>query len=619
MKQILRAYRNANLQTKLSLLMAAMLLAVLLACQIPLYFYVANGVQHQARNTASVTLTQAQTYIDAKLRSVVERLFYIRLDPSFDGALTDYLLSDKPSAQSVAMTLLSPCLSLHKVTEPLISSIFLYTPKGSFTDMGVSTEQGYLFEASSLWQMMEQSENYIFWGEAQQDEIFITHREVLPVLYRFSIDGYGEPCVLLANIDKARLTEYLLDIVPEDGSDMLLVDEQGELVTQAGGVASIALAEGSPQLLSVLESDGEFTETQHDGEKYLTAHRALTGAPWHLIYLQSETRIVGQLENIRNVFFVVSLGAVLALLAMLTRIVHSVTQPLSRLSERMRDVEYQNNMQGFAYPYRNEIGALAQSFNSMLAHIHMLLDEQEQYIAQLKNEKERVRVEQQLKRRAELKALQAQINPHFLYNTLDSIRWKAERAGAQDISCMTTALATLFRIGLSRGKEIISMEQEMQHVDSYLQIQKLRYGDKLSYMMQLEPEILQLYTVKLILQPLVENAIYHGIKESESAGVIHIAGKRDGDVLKLNVTDNGMGIPSERLNMLQKDLARGLCVSGEGYGIFNVNERIRLYFGAEYGLTLESEYGKGTVATVRLPCITQNEVKQYVSLTDSGR
>ena len=117
----------------------------------------------------------------------------------------------------------------------------------------------------------------------------------------------------------------------------------------------------------------------------------------------------------------------------------------------------------------------------------------------------------------------------------------------------------------------------------------------------------------------MENAIYHGIKESEAPGLIAISGRRSGSVMELRVTDNGPGIPPERLAMLQADLARGLSVSGEGDGIFNVNERIRLYFGAEYGLMLESEYGRGTVAAVRLPCITQDEVEQYVSLTDSGR
>ena len=169
MKRLLCAYRNASLRVKLSLLVTAVLLTVLIACQVALYFYVAENVERQARSAADVTLTQAQTYMDAKLRNVVERLFYIRLDPSFEGALTDYLLSDKPSAQGVAMTLLSPCLSLHKVTEPLISSIFLYTPKSSFTDMGGSTEQGYRFGTSVLWRQAEESESYVIWGGIQKD------------------------------------------------------------------------------------------------------------------------------------------------------------------------------------------------------------------------------------------------------------------------------------------------------------------------------------------------------------------------------------------------------------------------------------------------------------------
>ena len=619
MRKFLDAYRNARLRTKLGLLVLTMLLVVLLACQAALYQYVASATKQQAENTAGATLTQIQTYMDAKLRNVVEKLFYIRLDPSFSDAVADYLLSDQDSASGVAMSLLSPCLSLHKVTEPLIGSVFLYTPKGDFTDMGVLTSPGYSFEASALWTQLEQTEGNILWAPIQQDEIFITHREVLPVMYRFSVDGYGSPCVLLANIDVARFTSYLQDIVPQDGSDVFLVDENGRLMTHPKSGISQAVAADAAQMEKILGASQEFTEIEFENQKYLTASRPLASAPATLIYLQSEKAIVGQLRDIRNVFFVVSLVAGLALLLALLRLVQSVTQPLSRLAQRMHSVEYQNDMNGFVYPYKNEIGALAQNFNSMLAHIHTLLEEKEHYIARLQEEKERVSLEQQLKRRAELKALQAQINPHFLYNTLDSIRWKAEKAGERDISCMTTALATLFRIGLSRGREIITAQQEMEHVHSYLQIQKLRYGEKLNYEISIQEEILPLYTVKLILQPLVENAIYHGVKESEENGFIRITGCAKQGRLELCVEDNGPGIPPAKLAMLQADLARGLSVSGEGYGIFNVNERIRLYFGAEYGLKLTSEYGKSTTATVQLPCIGEDEVEQYVSLIDSGR
>lgn len=616
MKRLRTACRNISLRTKLAVLTSAVLLAVLCICQGLLYTCVAEYAGRQARAQAAVTLTQAQTYLEAKLRNIVERLFYIRLDPAFDEALTDYLLDGSPSARSVAMTLLSAPLSLHKATEPLISSVYLYTPEGSFTDMGISAEQNYRFEQSALGRRALQSEEIVVWGEAQRDEIFITHRAVAPVTYRFTVTGYDGDCVLLANIDQQRLTQYLQDILPGDGSDILLVDEAGRPVMQTWGKAALALAQNETALHAALHTD--FAEWTTESEQYLTAHCALTSAPWQLVYLQSETQLARQLHSIRLVFLAASLCAVLVLFAALTRIVHSVTQPLSRLAQHMRGLETRGGLQGFDYPYRNEVGDLARSFNSMLERIHGLIDEQEHYIARLQEEKQRVRTEQQLKRRAELQALQAQINPHFLYNTLDSIRWKAERAGEQDISRMTTALATLFRIGLSRGRELILLEQETLHVESYLQIQKLRYGEQLSYTIEIEPQLRSFYTVKLVLQPLVENAIYHGVRESERPGIVSITGRRVGDLVELCVADNGSGIAPERLQMLQADLARGLSVSREGYGIFNVNERIRLYFGAQYGVTLESAYGQGTRAVLRLPCITQSEVERYVSLVDCG-
>lgn len=596
-----------------------MLLVVLLTCQVILYLCVEENINQQAQKAADATLTQVQTYMEAKLRNVVERLFYIRLDPSFAEALQNFLLDDRDTAQGVAMTLLSPCLSLHKITEPLISSIYLYTPKSSFTDMGVSVEAGYSFANSTIQQELQDSTDHVVWGTAQRDEIFITHREVIPVMYRFTVNGYGGECVLVANIDKERLTAYLSEILPQDSSEIVIVDEQGQVVTAIGDNINCELKSDIDYLQKYLPDNQSFIETSCNNNPYLAAQKKLANAPWQIVFMQSEARMLGRLEQIRFVFLVASIFAATVAFILLTKIVKSVTQPLSQLSQYMIGIERKDDMRGFQYPYHNEIGTLAASFNGMLAHIQLLLKEQEKYIEQLQDEKENVKLEQQLKRRAELKALQAQINPHFLYNTLDSIRWKAEKAGAKDISQMTMSLATLFRIGLSRGQEIITVQQEMDHVQSYLQIQKLRYGDKLNYTIDFDEDIMRLYTVKLILQPLVENAIYHGIKESETEGMISIIGHRVGDRITFQVTDNGPGIPAERLAVLNKDLKRGLCVSGDGYGIFNVNERIRLYFGTQYGLTLESTFGEGVVATVTVPCVAQDEVKDYVPFTDCGR
>jgi len=332
--------------------------------------------------------------------------------------------------------------------------------------------------------------------------------------------------------------------------------------------------------------------------------------------MQSMEPYMNTLMWIRICYCVITIMTVVLTLWVLLRSVETVTKPLEELCRQIQLWETENKSQEFIYPYQDEIGVLARNYNSMAFHIQCLQEEQIRYIHLLEEEKARADEEQALKRRAELTALQAQMTPHFLYNTLDSIRWKAERAGEEEISRMITALATLFRIALSRGREIISVEQELRHVESYLMIQKMRYSDRMNYTMDVDPAIMKLATVKLILQPLVENAIYHGIKESAHSGNVTVKGSRIGDVLQLQVIDNGQGIPQAKLALLQADLAKGRSVSREGYGIFNVNERIRLHFGPEYGLELESEWGKGTVSTVRLPCSSLLEEENEVSNFD---
>lgn len=613
MGRLLDLWRNATLRVKLTFVTLLLAAAALCISQPLLYTYVARRAVDQARNEAYVTSVQAQKYLDDKMKNVVERLFYIRLDPAFENQLSQYLLGGTRQSYALAQTALAPTLSLHKVTEPLISSMYLYTPQGTFTDGALTLERGYDFTASSIYRRALEAPEAVRWNPVQEDEIFITHRQVLPVTYRFRIDGYGGYCVLLANIDVQALTGYLKNIVPAGGAQLLVLDDEGALVTrpQSGLVDGALPAEDGGE-------EGQMHEVELGGKKYLQMHMSLSSVPWSLVYLQPEDEILGTLRTVGSMFLLVTVVALVLMSLGVSRAARSVTQPLSRLTEYLKNVDPSGEFAEFAYPYQNEIGSLTASSNQMLRRIHTLLEEQQQTIRQLQEEKEKVRIQQQLKRRAELKALQAQINPHFLYNTLDSIRWKAEHIGADDISQMTKSLATLFRVGLSRGREVIPLEEETQHVESYLQIQKLRYGDRLSYTLDIPAELRRLYTVKLILQPLVENAIYHGIKEKETPGAIRVTGRRAGGDLLLTVEDDGPGIPKARLEILQADLARGLSVSGEGYGIFNVNERVRLYFGPQYGLALESEFGRGCRATVTLPCIQEEEVGPDGSLVDRG-
>ena len=216
---------------------------------------------------------------------------------------------------------------------------------------------------------------------------------------------------------------------------------------------------------------------------------------------------------------------------------------------------------------------------------------------------EQVKEEQKQLRKAEFELLQAQINPHFLYNTLDAIVWSAEAGNQKQVVKMVGSLSDFFRTSLNKGKEIVTIKEELQHVRSYLEIQQIRYQDILTYEIDAEDEIGGYKIPKITVQPIVENALYHGIKNKRGGGKITVNGKSDGDDIVITVHDDGMGMDIDRLQQVQQSLVSGDENEKAIYGLYNVNERIRLEFGEEYGIKIESIHGIGTTVTVRLPKI----------------
>ena len=217
------------------------------------------------------------------------------------------------------------------------------------------------------------------------------------------------------------------------------------------------------------------------------------------------------------------------------------------------------------------------------------------------------------KRQAQYLALQNQINPHFLYNTLDSVVWMTENGRTQEAVAMLTALARFFRISLSKGSSIIPIGDELEHARNYLAIQKMRYKNKFSTDISVEQGVERLYTVKLIIQPILENAIYHGMEYADGDGEIHIRAFREGENMVIEVEDNGPGMPEQVVEQL---LNPGISVSaarpgGSGIGLRNVHQRIQLTFGPAYGLTIRSEPDRGTVVRICLPALGENEVRKY--------
>lgn len=288
---------------------------------------------------------------------------------------------------------------------------------------------------------------------------------------------------------------------------------------------------------------------------------------------------------------------------------YSISRPIIQLSSFMHKVENGNMSIRYNGKRRDEIGMLGNSFNQMLAQIKRLLRQ--------------VNEEQRLKREAELRSLQAHIQPHFLYNTLDTIQWLARKDGAYEATEVVESLSRLFRIGLSRGKEIIPLADEFEHIRSYLMIQKTRYKDKLNYSIDIEPELMNLFVLKLILQPVVENAIYHGIKERRGPGFISIRAIAEEGMVVIRIEDDGNGMTEDKLSLLRSQLDqvgkadymqsmpqdRGEEESGplKSYGLRNVQERIRLSYGEPYGISIDSQWKSGTVVTILHPIMHREE------------
>lgn len=241
-----------------------------------------------------------------------------------------------------------------------------------------------------------------------------------------------------------------------------------------------------------------------------------------------------------------------------------------------------------------ELAELAEGFNHMVERIGNLVDD--------------IQVEQLNLRTTELKLLQAQINPHFLYNTLDTIIWLAEAEQKEQVIMMVTELSNFFRTTLSKGRDYISVGEEESHIRSYMRIQQFRYQDILEYEIDIPPELHQYQILKLTLQPLVENALYHGIKNKRGLGHIRVSGQMDSGYLVFLVKDDGIGMTPERLKEVQAKIQQEKIDSdshtgSSGFGLYNVQQRIKLNYGSQYGIWIDSTYGEGTEVRVEIPAV----------------
>lgn len=308
---------------------------------------------------------------------------------------------------------------------------------------------------------------------------------------------------------------------------------------------------------------------------------------WRTVGVFSMDEVMSSVNTIVYILFTCVIISLVLVVIVSFKFSRTLTNPIFKLKRLMKQAESGDLTVRFNFQHNDEIGELGQSFNHMIARIDQLI--------------QMVYVEQENKRTAEMKSLQEQIKPHFLYNTLDTISWMARDYDAEDIVRLVDALTNMFRIGLSHGKDIITVKEEITHVSNYLYIQKIRYKDKLNYVIHVDESLYAIEVPKLILQPLVENAIYHGVK-AKRGGTITITGVPEGENLVFTVQDNGAGMPQEKVEELNRRMSeRSVLDEKKSFGLFYIRERIQLCYGKGYGVHVESTLGEGTRVTITLP------------------
>lgn len=324
-----------------------------------------------------------------------------------------------------------------------------------------------------------------------------------------------------------------------------------------------------------------------NGDRAIVTVSTVEHAEWRIIGISYIDDLIATRREISD--FVIWMLALSAFLTIVMSIFMSfkISRPIKILENSMRRVSEGNFDTVSDVKGDNEVESLSRTFNMMLITIRNLM-------AQIVRD-------QAARRKSELNALQAQIQPHFLYNTLDSILWMAEKGNNNEVVSMVTALSRFFRLSLSDGKNVITVEEELEQVKNYLFIQENRYKNKFIYHFDVQADTLKCRIPKLLLQPIVENAIYHGIEGMADEGEIHISSSLDDGRLLLQVKDKGLGMSDEKLKSLINDLSQSKGSSS--IGLKNVNERIKLHFGREFGINVESEQEMGTAVKLLLPAV----------------
>lgn len=540
-----------------------------------LYYSISSVVLSEATSSTKTAVEKSGMYIDL----YIERLKAVSALLAENPQLVSYFSTTErdPAMKQNLLSMIRTTMT----TDPFIQSVVIVSKDGQV----LSNEKGLIMSMSSnmmkeQWYMaaVNNGSKPVLTSARMQHFSMDKDNWVISISREIKNNEGQNIGVLLIDIQYKVIEDFLANLDLGKNGFSFIINDQGEVVYHRD-TAYFADSMKQQQLQQIIAN-----QAGYDKEKNTLTHTyKLMNADWTFVGVSSQDGLLMIKRQLLEIFLLV--GTVLFIIAAVSVALFAgrITKPFQRLEKAMQTIEYGLKEVPIDAKGCYEAQSLAKHFNSMIVQIEKLMQE--------------ITEKEKHLRATEISALHSQINPHFLYNTLDTIVWMAEFNDSEKVIEMTKALAQFFRLSLSGGNELTTVENELDHVRQYLFIQKERYGEKLNYSIVCEPAIRNVQMPKILLQPLVENALYHGIRSSSHIGHIHISAKLTGSDVELRVQDNGQGFD---VNQLNKEPTEKRTKLG-GVGIKNVDQRIKLYYGPDYGITIDSSIGIGTTISIKIP------------------
>ena len=584
-------YRRSSIQMILSLSFTAVTVVGMVFMGLTLFLRFSYTTNAQQAENSQRLLSQVNWNLDAYLRGMmrISDTAYYNVIKNIDldeGSLTPALEllygSNRDSIVSMAV---------FSEEGELLSATPLRTLKNSISPQG---EDWFV-------QAMDKIENLHFstphvqnlWSDVDERYRWVVS---LSRYVELSRGGAIEGGVLLLDMSFDGIEQICKDVELDDGGYLYLIDDSGEIIYHPRQQLIYAGLQQENNLVAAGYTDGSHEE-QFQGQSRQVTVKTVGYTGWKLVAVVPRESLWTNYSQLVLFFLFVVLFSIFLLVFVNLRLSEWITAPVKKLDRAVKDLEARRSDVDFDVGGPTEVEHLSHSIRSMVSTMDHLMED--------------IIQQEEQKRRSELDVLQSQINPHFLYNTLDSVVWMTENGRTQDAVVMLTSLARFFRISLSRGSNVIPIADELEHARHYLTIQKMRYKNKFSTDIIAEDGVESLYTIKLIVQPVLENAIYHGMAYADGDGEITVRAFRDDGDVCIEVTDNGPGMPEEVVRGLLEGAGPNTGAKGSGIGFRNVHQRLRLNFGEPYGLTILSEPDDGTTVRIRLPALDEEAARRY--------